>query len=332
MTKRSSIKDISELTGFSVATVSRVINGKGRYSKETQEKVLAAVKALNYQPNEMARALRTNHSKVIGVIVPDIANEFFAKLLLHLQINLAAANYLTIICNTDEDGNNEEKYLKMLKSHLVCGLICISGYSRIDFAQLKVPTIFIDRKARVEENVENMVLIESDNIGGGKMAAECILNAGCRTPGIISGNPLTSSHGDRLASFRRSFQEGCPGCVIPEYNANKASFDQGYRLGLRLLQENPALDALFCTSDSLALGAQEAAFQLGRKIPQDLKLIGFDDISISASSNTMLTTIRQDYRLMADLGTDVLLKMLEGESDIRRHYLVPVELVRRRTA
>ena len=177
MEKGKSIKDIARLAGVSTATVSRVINQNGRFSKETEARVRRIIRENEYVPNMSAKGLRTSRTCVVGIIVPDITNPHFASLVLKLEINLFQRGYSCLICNTNESEKLERKHIQSLSAQNVSAIVLISGtrnYSELD----TLPVIYVDRPSRSQKN--SGVIIESDNEQGGYLATKELLDAGCR--------------------------------------------------------------------------------------------------------------------------------------------------------
>ena len=200
-----SIKEISRRAGVSIATVSRVIHNNGRFSRETGERVRKVIAELNYTPNQMASALRTGKVQVVGIIVPDITNEFFAKMTLELQKRLFEKGYSEIICNTSENIDIEKRHLQMLRSLRVSGLIYISGAYEDMEGMSNIPTIYIDRKPADHDYVlNNGVFIESDNESGGYIAAKELLMSGCKKIAVLMYKKTISTHGNRLKGYERA--------------------------------------------------------------------------------------------------------------------------------
>ena len=193
-----SVKDIADMAGVSVATVSRVINQNGRFSKETEDRVNEVIRKTNYQPNQLARGLRTNRAKTIGVLVPDITNEFFARIILEIQNRFFAEDYITLIFNTNEDEKVEQRQLNAFQSQLVSGLVYVSGNTNNKLT-IDVPIVYIDRKPAFEKaDNANYVLIESDNFQGGVLATEELINKGCKNIACVYFNEALSTHGGRV--------------------------------------------------------------------------------------------------------------------------------------
>lgn len=278
----------------------------------------------------MARSLRTNKSQVVGVIVPDITNEFFARVTQELQNNLFTLGYSTIICNTNEEYDKEKRYLAALKSLKVSGLIYISGAFADGCQSLLVPTVYIDRKPPAKSGVQDYVLIESDNVGGGYQATKALLKTGSRHIGLITYRPEISSHGDRMQGYRQALQEqGIPFDATMVEQANQVDIAGGFAAADRLLERHPEIDGLFCTADLLAYGVRDRIFRCAQR--RRIGLIGFDDLSLSGAGTVGLSSVRQPVAEFGSLGATTLVSMIDGKQPVQKQYLLPVTLVLRAT-
>ena len=182
--KRPSMRQIAVAAGVSVATVSHVINGSGRFSEDTRKRVEAALKEYGYVTNMAAKSLRMAQSRTIGMIVPDISNDFFSKIALHVERELATEDYSVFVCNSANDPARERDYFRTLASKQADGIICISGLRRLDgeFVPHGIPVVCIDR---APENDLGFPHVGSDNIGGGYMATEHLIERGCKDLSLI---------------------------------------------------------------------------------------------------------------------------------------------------
>ena len=322
-----SIKTISELAGVSVATVSRVINGNGRFSAETERKVLDIIKKYNYKPNMIAKGLRTNVSKSIGIIIPDITNEFFSSIVRELEMLLFQKGYTAFICNTNESEEMEDKYYWDLCSKGVDGLIYLSGKVSKSDNFVQVPTIFIDRT--IPSDQKNIV-IESDNFRGGIMATEELLAKGCRKIVLIRDERQISTIQDRYRGYcfalKKAGIEVDENLVMRVYPISYQSAKEGMK---QLLAKEIEFDGVFATTDWMALGAIDALRENGKKLPEDVKVVGFDNISISKFSSLPITTISQDFYKMAEEAVHLLMEMMNGQDIEIKTYHTPVTLIRR---
>ncbi len=334
MRRRSiSIKEISALAGVSIATVSRVINQNGRFSPETEERVRKVIKEYGYEPDLVARSLRTNKMQVVGIIVPDITNEFFARVTQELQHNLFALGFSAIICNTNEEYDKEKRYLAMLKSQKVSGLIYISGEFADGKQSLQVPTIYIDRKPPVNSGIQDYVLIESDNAGGGYEATKALLESGCRQIALVTYRTDISSHGDRMLGYKRALQEhGIPFDPALTVQTDKVDMACGFKAADTLLREHSEIDGFFCTADLLAFGVRDRVYDTSAPTGRRLRLIGFDDLSFSGTKSVALSSVRQSVREFGQLGAETLVAMINGQELQQKQYLLPVQLIQRATS
>lgn len=321
----ASMKKVSELSGVSIATVSRVINNNGRFSEATRERVLAVIRKLGYTPNSNARALRTNRTSNIGVIVPDITNEFFAKLTLYIQQALFEENYSTIIYNTDENKTLEERHIQALTAQSVSGIIFISG-GAYNVKIPEVPTIFLDRTPRLKDK-NNFIQIRTDHFMGGKQAGELLIKTGCKKPGIVMGPKRLFSQMERLRGFEEAFKREKHSVFVIEIK--QVGYDSAYK-ALSLPDRGDCRDGYFCTTDWIAIGVMNALRERKIKIPEEVKLVGFDNISIAEYSK--LTTIHQDIKGMAETAASLMIRILNGGKADEREYIFDPVLVRRETA
>jgi len=330
--KGLSIKKISELSGVSTATVSRVINHNGRFSKETEERVLAVIEQYQYVPNMVARGLRRNASQIVGIIVPDITNEFFARIVLQIQIKLFERNYSAVICNTNENAQLEVSHLQFLRAQNVSGLIFISGNPSHSQPSSTLPTVYIDRRPQ-QVGRRDTIIIESDNIRGGYLAGKKLAELGARRIATIMDSRMHTAGETRFLGWKTAMEElSIP--VLPELQMRvpEIGFSAAYDCISRLLdQSGTAFDALFCGTDWLAMGALAALHERGVHVPAEVKVIGFDDVSIATFSSKPITTIHQDAEKMGALAVELLLQRMDGEPIEEPHRVLAVELIQRAT-
>ena len=333
--KKISIKEIADLSGVSVATVSRVINNNGRFSEETKLKVLGVIEEMNYETNTVAKSLRMKKSNTIGILVPDISNAFFSSLVRKLESYLFEEGYSTIICNTDRSKEKESAYLKTLESKMVDGLIVISGQKEFEQGTLsrKIPVICIDRKPQGREGI---VLIHSDNYQGGVIATEELIRKGCKKIALLTNSSSMSSFKYRCEGFRdtlnkhgilineSSYIEVFPVDGLSQMESTKVTL-------LERLKAGVVYDGIFAVNDRLAIGAIEAVSEYGLKIPDDVKIVGFDNDPISRHCYPKLTTIKQNTEELSQRACVTLLKLIEDVVINKNQYVVPIELVTRGT-
>ena len=323
--KTISIKELAEISNVSIATISRVINKKGGYSKATEERILKLIESKSYQRNVNARSLRTK----IGVIVPDISNEFFAKIVQSVEKQAIKYNYSVFVCNTDENIEIEKRQLSNLIGQFVDGIIYIGGGVQLenDSQLFKIPVIYIDRYIDDKE-----IYIESDNFHGGYLAAQELIRSGCKKMAVMKDIRKISSAYKRYLGFLQAMKDYrmnfdnkllCDVTVISHKEAKEKT--------LELLDSGEVFDGIFATNDTMALGIMMALNERRIKIPNEVKLVGFDNISAAEMAGVPLTTINQNKQKMGELAVELLMdKILARKSNVR-NIKIPVNLIRRKS-
>lgn len=326
MQENLSIKEIAKLAGVSVATISRVMNNSGGYSAATGEKVKEIIKKYNYVPNLVAKGLRTSKTPIVGIIVPDIQNDYFSKLVFHLELALFDEGYMTTICNTNESGEREEKYVRALMAQSVSGMILISGTNYADMPEyVSVPTAYIDR--RPNEGRADMVYVESDNCDGGYLATEELLNCGCKNIAFLTDVLGGSSKTGRYQGYTQALaQAGIPVNPSLILRAEDVSIESG-RKAAREALSGGKIDGFVCTTDTLAAGAICGSKEINLDIPRDIKVVGFDDITLAKYFTPGITTVHQYSEKMAQITAKALVEIIGGRKPEKNSYTVPVKLM-----
>lgn len=331
--KTISIKEIAKLSNVSIATVSRVINNNGRFSETTRKKVQQIIDQYGYTANIAAKSLRTSKSKTIGLIVPNIDNEWFSHLVLEIEKYFFDKNYSVFICNTSQDEQKEIAYFKSLDSKLVDGIICISGIEEIptDVIVRDIPIVCIDRKPKDHTDA---YYVESNHYSGGYLATEELIKKGCKRIALVSRNKTLSVNRQRLEGYRQALKD----YGLTEYKELQLLLDpsepnyEGSKKAINtLIKKNIPFDGVFATNDWRAYGVMIGLTENNIRIPEDVKVIGFDDIYISHSCHPSLSTIRQDIFGLAKQASSLLMDLM-NEKEIhvdQTHFILPVEVVRR---
>lgn len=329
---RISVKEIAEMAGTSVATVSRVINQNGRFSKETEQRVRHIIEKYGYQPNQLARSLRVQRSQVIGVLVPDVTNEFFAKITQALQKNLLMHNYMTLICSTNESVLEAEAQVLMLQARKVDGLVYIGGEDIPDI--INVPTVYIDRDPRDSRDMsdDNYVLIECDNIQGGYLAGQEFIRKGSRKIASVSYNIRLSTVRKRLEGLRNALNEAgfeldSELCV----DVDTLTLEKGFHATEEILRKHKDVDGIFYTSDMLAVGGVSCLQSRKIAIPRQIRVIGFDGITLTSIVHPRITTVRQSCDEFGRLAAQEIIDMINGKTIEPQRQRIPVELIVRET-
>ncbi|WP_442600215.1 LacI family DNA-binding transcriptional regulator [Neobacillus sp. D3-1R] len=325
------IKEIAKLAGVSTATVSRVLNNSGGYSDETKQRVLEILDKFNYQMNVVAKSLRTSLTNTIGIIVPDITNEYYALIALAIEKYCAPRGYSIYIYNTDEDPEKEKLLIRDLESRGVDGLIYISGKMSVPQEALKkrLPIVCVNRR---EEMSQEITVIESDNYQGGFIATEELLNKGCKSIIIIRDERDIVPMNERYRGYcdalkKRGLSLNLELIQPIPFNVSKA--DECVQ---NLIRNQIHFDGIFACSDMLAFGAMQALREHGKRIPEDIKVVGFDNITFGKYSFPELTTIHQDKVGLGEKASEILLNIIEKKERPKQSIMVlPVELVKRKS-
>lgn len=318
----SGIREVAAYAGVGVGTVSRALNHTGYVSKETRKKIEDAVKALNYHPNELARNLYRNKSGMVGVIVPDLENPFFAKFLKCTEIELYKHNYKAVVCNTVEISNRIEELLHMMDQNVLDGLIVgVDPPSGIDVTKIRKPVVSLDRNWG-----KKIPVVTSDNKKGGALVANAIIQAGCKNVLMFESKILTEQPFDiRGKEVKRILKEHNVSVVSADIDWNMLSYEYYLHAVEKYLSIFDTVDAVYA-GDLIASACVAIAAHKGIRIPEDLKVIGFDGLDISKLVVPVLTTIKQDIPLMAKYCVDTMIRLLNGEKDIPMLYVCDVEL------
>ncbi|EAC9831338.1 LacI family transcriptional regulator [Listeria monocytogenes] len=327
--KKTSIKDIAKLSGVSVATVSRVINDNGRFSEETREKVLAVIKETNYQMNFSAKSLRMNKSFSVGILVPDISNYFFSSVVQQIEAILFDQGYSTIICNTGRNLDKEMAYLNMLESKMVDGLIVISGADEFDFkytnAENGIPYVCIDRQPKDKKDT---IFISSNHYQGAFEATEALIHAGVKSPVIFMHSRQSSSAKERLKGFQDALKKNN---IRYDPDVSKFTVDlqiHDYQKSIiTFVNEVTTMDGIFAINDNIALELLNLLPTIGKKIPNDIKVIGFDDTPQCNYTVPKLSSVKQNIPKIAQITVDNLITIIKNPKQKKRiTEIVPVEL------
>lgn len=331
MKNKISIKQIAEIADVSVATVSRVLNGNGGYSALTEQRVRDVIETYQYVPNLVAKGLRKNRTQIIGIIVPDIANEYYGRLLIELQSELFNNGYLIMVCNINESAELEKEYVQAFVAQNVSGIILIS--SETDATQLQgIPTVYVDRRLRREEKNENVIFVESDNFQGGYLATKKMIERRCKKIVFITDMLEESSKVNRYEGYLKALEEaGIEKEDKLVIKVKQVTLDEAFVSVTQVLSSNPDIDGIVCATDILAIGATLAIQSVGKKVPEDIKVTGYDDISMTTLFKPSITTVHQHTDKMAELVTKLLLQLIQNEPVSKKHYVVPISFVERQS-
>lgn len=304
----ANIRDVAKKAGVGVGTVSRALNGTGYVAQETKDRISAIAKELDYKPNELARNLFRNRTGIVGIVVPDMENPFFGKLLKHMEIELYKNGYKALICNTIEISNREQDFIDMLKQNVVDGIITGAHSLHNDaYANLNKPVVAMDRN--LGDKIPN---IHSDHKKGGRLAAELLLNAGCRHVLQFGGafNVRTPSN-DRHYEFERVIKENGGTVRTIEMAWNMMEYDYYRSVMAKYMDIYDKIDGVF-TTDIGALYCLNMAGQRGIRVPEELKIVGYDAVDMTRLFTPELTTIAQNIPGLAKACVGTMMDLLDG--------------------
>lgn len=318
----ANIKDVAKRANVSVATVSRVINNKGYVNEHTRSLVEKAISDLNYVPNEVARSLFRKSSKIIGIMLYDLKNEFFNEMISQMEENIFKHGYQTMICTTGEDPEREKSYLQMFSTNKIAGLIICSDITPAGINQLPdIPVVALERIIK-----DTIPSIDCDNVMGGELAAHKLTSLGCRHILQFTGPLNLACSDERSNGFLNVLSD------FPEIKTNSLELDFNNFTEAEIthfLTTHPEVDGIFAASDKIAAGVLKALRKIGKTVPQDVKVIGFDNVSITELTEPTLSTIAQPIGAMSKLATETLFKLINQEEIGELHQIIPVELIER---
>lgn len=307
------MKDIAHAAGVSTATVSKVLNGLDEHiSEETRQKIWNLKEKMGYVPNNFARGLKKKSSGTIGFILPDIANPFFPEIARGIQDEARKEDFAVVMCNTGNNAEAETKAIEFLTSKMVDGIIYTRSVMNVGAKEIKtidVPVVAVDRRIHAKKLGFGQVYV--DAVAGIHEATNVLIRHGCRKIACISAKYPTS--GDRIEGYRQALKEAR--MTVRESLIYLDSFDvsTGYAGTEKLLHANPSIDGIVCGDDLIAFGVLHALRDHRKRIPEDIKVIGFDDIYFAKYSTPALTTIRQPaYEMGKEAAHMMISHLLNG--------------------
>jgi LacI family transcriptional regulator len=324
----ANMKDIARMAGVSLGTVSHVLNDSAGVREPLRRRVLEAVQAAGYQPSQLARGLRRDKTNMIGMIIPDITNPFFPAVVRGAEDVAFSNGYRLILCNTDNDHSKELVHLNELRTYLPAGLIVIpSNFSDLSaqaesYRRVGTGVVCIDRLPK--NWCGDSVTV--DNEGGAFNATKYLLQMGHKTLAAIAGPLHLTNSMQRLDGFKRAMREARLN-VAPEY-VQETTFDKqgGYSKALILLRLIPRPTAIFAGNDMIALGALLAIREAGLRCPEDISLMGFDDLDLAETTNPSLSSVSQSGYQLGTTAARILLDRLEGDHGPAKHVVLETSL------
>ena len=330
--KRTRMADIAKALDVSVMTVSNALNDKPDVSASMQKRVLEMAKELNYQPNLVARSMRLNNTKTIGLIISDSSFSFFPNVIKGIENAAAQRDYSILLCNTNGEYHTERNQVKLLASKRVDGLILAASVleSEKDFEYLSsfgIPFVHAIRAPRERETD----YVVNDNILGAKIMVEYLLRTGSRDIVFLNLLKSWSSGRQRLEGFMAAHANLD---IAPRQDRIffiNHSIDEGYRMTKTLLEDGAAIGTIFCGCDIIAIGAMEAALEMGYRIPEDIRIAGYDDIDLAEYLRVPLTTTRQPKFEIGAQSIKMLVEKISGDKEATAPVILRPELIIRQS-
>ncbi|WP_426114757.1 LacI family DNA-binding transcriptional regulator [Pseudomonas sp. DSP3-2-2] len=324
----SNIREVARLAGVSVATVSRTLKSPERVLPDTRDKVNAAVEKAGYRPNLMAVQFRSRRTGNLVILVPTIANVFFARVISGAQQAAQAAGYRLLLCDTQGREEIEREFAELVYAHQADGVIQLRAYDPFaaPFPTAELPPIV--NACEVIQGGRHPT-ISLDNRAAARAMTEHLIELGHRRIGLIKGpksSPLTR---DRVAGYQDALQQAGiasdPALICHGDFTLQAGLDGA--AAMLNLPERPT--ALFCENDEMAIGALKQIKKQGLRVPEDVSLVGFDDIPFAAYCDPPLTTIAQPAEAFGQKAVEMLITLIEKKSLAQRHVVLPFELALR---
>ena len=316
------MQDIAARAGVSMGTVSHVINRKTTVRDAVRQRVQQAIDELGFRPNHLSRALRTQRTNLIGMVIPDITNPFFPSVVRGVEDAAYRASFRLLLCNADNDLQKESAYLADLQQFLAAGVILIPSADHKISWDSSAPLVCIDR---VPANWPgDSVTVE--NFGGGYAAGRHLADVGHRIVGVIHGPSNVVTTSDRLRGFLKALADR--GVSVSLEYIQQGAFDQesGYASCMRLLRLVPRPTALFAVSDLMAVGALAAVKAFKLSCPVDVSIISFDGLSFSDFTSPQLTSVLQPSYQLGHSAAQMLLERIQGDDSPPRKLVLPTEL------
>jgi len=313
----ASMKEVAALAKVGVGTVSRVINNPASVKPETRERVLEAIRQLNYVPDEVARNFKKQKSKMVALLLPSIYNPFFSELGYYIEDELDREGYKLMLCNSGGKPEKELYYLDMLRQNKVAGIIGITYNDIEESVNASIPIISIDRHFG-----NKVVCVTSDNFEGGRIALRELVKAGVRKPAYLGNVPSVESE---TINRREGFVAEAKALGIDYVVYEEPDpIDDDMKYLDNFMDTYPDIDGVFAITDMVAAKYIERAKSRGIRVPEDVKVIGYDGIQDHPYFHPILTTIRQPVKEMARMAVRLLLKKISGEPIEQQTYRIPV--------
>lgn len=326
----ASIKDVAREAGVSIATVSRVLNDIDVVNEETKKKVVDAIKKLGYRPNIVARSLKTQRTRTVGILIPDISNQFYPEIVRGAEDVANIYDYNVMLCNSDFDLEKEKEYLRVLKEKMVDGVLYMSSSLEDDtlelINELALKTVLVE----TDDKQGNLPSVTIDNVKATYETTEHLISKGIKEIGFIgvSGED-NNAWRKRFTGFKQALEAN--GLKLNEELTyfNNLKVKTGYEGVLTMLEKGAKPEAIVCASDEIAMGAINALRSKGLNVPEDVSVTGFNDIDLAQAFYPRLTTVSQPMYDMGSIAMRMLIKLINNKTLEEGHFVLPHKLIER---
>lgn len=312
----ANMRDVAKKAGVGIATVSRYINGDGYVSDAVREKIQKAIDELNYKPNALARALFTKSSKMIGLIIPNIVNPFYPEFAIGIENRAREKGYNIVLCNTDYNTKNEKNIIEMLQQHRVDGIIAASPMCIDEYKACEIPLVSVERRIS-----EDIIFLSSDNYRGGMLVADYIIESGLKRVLQIKGPEHLMTAAERSKGFETRLDE-----AGVRYTTVEGIFGEDIAGISDKLKD---YEIVFVWNDDLAISLMSECYKTGLRIPEDIQVIGFDNIYYSSKTSPPLSTVSLSIEEMGEMAVDLLIRQIDNEALEHKEYIFDVEFIKR---
>lgn len=327
------IRDVARLAGVAPITVSRVINNSGYISEETQVRVRAAIAQLGYVPNTLARSLRSRQTSMLALVLTDITNPFWTTVARGVEDAASDAGFTLILCNTDESEEEQDRYLHVLLQKQVDGILLVPAHNRPDpvqfIRQQNVPVVVLDRRLSGVETD----MVRCDSVGGAKDLTRLLVSLGhCQIAALVGPRGVSTAE-DRAAGYQRGLQEAGLACTSEQVVYGEFTIESGFAMTELALALSPRPTALLAGNNFIAIGALKALRSAGLRVPEDIAVVGFDDLPATMVVEPFLTVAAQPAYEMGKRATELLLARLSNRApEDFQEIILPTELIVRRSS
>ncbi len=324
------IKDIAKESGYSVSTVSRVLNNRRDVSPEAKKRIDEIVAAHNFVPNNNAKHLKQMTTKTILVLVKGNSNMLFASIVEEIQKTVEKTKYAVSIYYLDEDANEVEQAITLMRERKPLGMLFLGGnpqFFQKEFDQIRIPCVLVTNQGG-KMGFDNLSSVATDDVEASMCAVDFLIERGHKRIGILGGDTaLSHTSKQRLEGCKKSFEKnGLSEKPEAFYEKARFSYESSYQAMKRLLDRELGITAVFAMSDVMAVGAVRAIRDRGLQVPEDISIIGFDGIPLANYYNPKLATVKQQYQILAVRSVEILLEAIDLKKPAV-HEIIPFELV-----